>query len=140
MAHEFPSEDWIRAWRRAVEESGEYRERAADWGVEFDGTVLFHVRADDRLPDDHYFFVDLEGGEVGECHAVDGPEAVDHGFVFAGDYGDWVRLVGGEVDAVEGLMGGTFDIEGDLQTVLRYARATAALVDAASEVETEFRY
>ncbi|WP_254535369.1 SCP2 sterol-binding domain-containing protein [Halomarina litorea] len=140
MAHRFPSEEWIQAWQEAVNDDEVYGERAAGWGVDFDGDMLFHLQADDRLPEDRYFFVGLEDGAAHDCHAVEDPEAVDYGFVLRGTYTDWVRMTSGEVGAIDGLMSGVFELGGDMQKVLRFSDAAARLVDLAATVDSDYAY
>ena len=142
MALQFPSDEWIKAWEETLENDPTYQEASDGWGVEFDGDFVFHLRADDRLPEDRYFFVGLEDGDVYDCREIEDPDEVDHGFVYAGDYSDWVRMIRGDVGAIDGLMSGTFDVQGDMQRVLQYSDAAAAMVDVSNQLEdrTEFVY
>jgi putative sterol carrier protein len=139
MTAEFPSEKWIEAWRRMVNDS-DYAEKGKGWGVGFNGDMVFHVVGDDRLPEDRYFFAGLEDGEVTGCREIDDPGEVEHGFVLRAPYGDWVAATRGEIGAVDGLMSGRFEMEGDMQRVLEHSESAAVLIDCAAEVETEYRY
>ncbi|MFC7157391.1 SCP2 sterol-binding domain-containing protein [Halomarina halobia] len=136
MAYDFPTEEWIERWEEVVANDEDYRETSRGWGVDFNGNFVFHLRADDRLPEDRYFFVGLEDGDTFGCRAVDDPEETDYGFVYRGDYRDWVRMTQGEIGAIDGLMSGTFDIDGDMQKVLQYSDAAARLVECSNEVES----
>jgi len=140
MTHEFPSEEWIRAWRAAVNGDEAYAEAADGWGVEFDGDTLFHLRADDRLPDDRYYYVELEDGRATDARAVDDPDAVDFGFALRADYVDWVRVVDGEVDPVASIMSCLFDVDGDMQRLLQYSEAATRLVEIAADIDSAYRY
>ena len=140
MAHEFPSEEWMDAWREAVNADEEYREAAADWGADFDGNMVFHLVADDRLPEDRLFFVALEGGKAHDSREIERPEDAEYGFVLRGTYSDWVSLTRGEVGAIDGLMTGRFELDGDMQRVLQFSDAAARLVDLAAAVDSEYRY
>jgi hypothetical protein len=140
MAYEFPSEEWMRAWRETVNDDEEYAERAADRGVEFDGDVVFHLVADDRLPEDRLFLAELAGGAVRDTYGIASLDDADGGLVYRGAYTDWVRLTDGEVGAIEGLMAGTFEVDGDMQRILQFSDAAARLVDAAAEIDSDYRY
>jgi putative sterol carrier protein len=139
MAVDFPSEEWIEAWQRVVSDS-EYTEKGEGWGVGFNGDIVFHVVSDDRLPEDRYFFAGLRDGEVTDCREIDDPREVHHGFVLRAPYSDWVAVTEGEIGAVDGLMSGRFEMDGDMQRVLEHSESAAILVDCAAEVETEYRY
>lgn len=140
MTHEFPSEEWIRAWQSAVNDDAAYAEAAEGWGVGFDGDMLFHLGADDRLPDDRYYHVELEDGRATAARPIDDPDAVDYGFALRADYADWVRVVGGEVDPEASIMACLFDIEGDMQRLLQYSEAATRLVEVAAGIDSTFRY
>ncbi|QLK27301.1 SCP2 sterol-binding domain-containing protein [Natrinema zhouii] len=39
----FPTEPWLEAYRDAINESNEYAEHSAGWGVDFDGSFIFQI-------------------------------------------------------------------------------------------------
>ncbi|PSP95944.1 sterol carrier protein [Halobacteriales archaeon SW_5_68_122] len=140
MATPFPSEEWIAEWREQLNDNEEYAEKGQGWGAEFNGDFVFHVRADDRLPDDHYFFIGLEDGTCTEARGIDDPDEVDAGFVYRGDYSDWVALNRGDIGPIDGMMSGVFDIEGDMQKVLQYSEAAVAMSETGRELDTDYQY
>ena len=140
MATPFPSEEWIAEWRERLNDNEEYAEKGQGWGAEFNGDFVFHVRADDRLPDDHYFFIGLEDGTCTEARGIDDPDEVDAGFVYRGDYSDWVALNRGDIGPIDGMMSGVFDIEGDMQKVLQYSEAAVAMSETGRELDTDYQY
>jgi len=140
MAYAFPSEEWMAAWRETVNADEAYGEKAAEWGVDFDGDMVFHLTADDRLSEDRLYFVELEGGNARDTHEIERLDAADYGFVFRGAYTDWVRLTQGEVGVIDGLMTGTFEVDGDMQRILQFSDAAARLVELAADVESDYQY
>ena len=140
MATPFPSEKWIAEWRERLNDNEEYAEKGQGWGAEFNGDFVFHIRADDRLPDDHYFFIGLEDGTCTEARGIDDPDEVDAGFVYRGDYSDWVALNRGDIGPIDGMMSGVFDIEGDMQKVLQYSEAAVVMSETGRELDTDYQY
>jgi putative sterol carrier protein len=140
MALPFPSDEWIEQWQEQLINNEDYQEASEGWGVDFDGDFIFHLQADDRLPEDRYFFIGLEDGDVYDCREIDDPDDVDYGFVYRGDYADWVRLTEGEVGAIDGMMSGVFDLDGDMQKVLQYSDAAVAMVETASDIDTDYEF
>lgn len=140
MPYEFPSDDWIREYQSRLNENDAYREAAEGWGVGFDGDFVFHVEADSSLPADDYYFVGLEDGDVYDCRRIEDPDDVDHGFVIRGEYEDWRRLTQGEIGAIDGMMSGVFDIEGDMQKVLQYSNASVEMTETSRSIDTEYKY
>lgn len=140
MAIPFPTDEWIEEWEQQLNDNEAYQETSEGWGVEFNGNFIFHLEADDRLPEDRYFFIGLEDGDAFDCHEVDDPEDTDYGFIYRGSYSDWVRLTEGEVGAIDGLMSGVFELDGDMQKVLQYSDAAVNMVETASQIETDYQY
>lgn len=140
MPHEFPSEAWIKEYQRRLNDNEEYETKASGWGVGFNGDFVFHIEADESLPEDQYYFVGLEDGEVYDCRRIDTPEDVEYGFIFRGAYEDWKQLNKGEIGAIDGMLSGVFDIEGDMQKILQYSDAAVAMTETSNTIETEYRY
>src|SRR6056297_1534912 len=140
MALPFPTDEWIEEWEQELSNNEDYQESSEGWGVEFNGNFIFHLEADDRLPEEQYFFIGLEDGDVFDCREIDDPANHDYGFIYRGDYSDWVRLTEGEVGAIDGLMSGVFELDGDMQKVLQYSDAAVAMVETASTIDTDYEY
>jgi putative sterol carrier protein len=140
MSVPFPSDEWIKEWRERLNDNEEYAEKGQGWGVGFNGDFIFHIRADDRLPEDHYFYIALEDGNCSEAREIDSPDDVDAGFVYRGDYSDWVDLNRGDIGPIDGMMSGIFDIDGDMQKVLQYSEAAVAMTETGREIETDYQY
>ncbi|TSD15997.1 sterol carrier protein [Haloglomus irregulare] len=137
---DFPSEEWFEEYERRVNESEQYSESGAGWGVEFNGDFLYVYEADDRLPETRHFFVGLHDGGVTDTHEVDDPDEVDAGFALRGAYTDWIDLNEGDIGAVDGMMSGVFELEGDMQKVMQYTQASVDLTEIASEIPTNYKY
>lgn len=140
MSVPFPSDEWIKEWRERLNDNEEYAEKGQGWGVGFNGDFIFHIRADDKLPEDHYFFIALEDGKCSEAREIDSPDEVDAGFVYEGDYTDWVELNQGDIGPIDGMMSGVFDIDGDMQKVLQYSEAAVAMTETGREIDTDYQY
>lgn len=143
MGVAFPgeAEAWIRAWREQLNGSAAYAEAAEGWGVGFNGSFLFVVEPDDGYDGEPvYQYVDLEDGTCLEARTVEDPDSVDWGFAYRGGYRDWKALIEGEVGAIQGLMQGRFELDGDRQKVLQYREAAVVMTENAGNVVTEFEY
>ncbi|WP_254534609.1 SCP2 sterol-binding domain-containing protein [Halomarina litorea] len=143
MALKLPSEadEWISVWREHLNDSEAYAEKGTGWGVGFDGDFVFVIEPDDTYPGDPvYLFVGLEDGRCTDAYEVGSPDEVDHGFVYRGPYTNWKGLVEGDVGAMDGLMSGKFDLDGDMQKVLQYSDAAVVMTENAAAIDTEFEY
>jgi putative sterol carrier protein len=65
---------------------------------------------------------------------------VESGFVYRGDYSDWVKLNEGEIGAIDGMMSGVFELEGDMQKVLQYSDAAVVMTENAGSIDTDYGY
>jgi putative sterol carrier protein len=134
----FPSEQWIRAWKRQLNDNEDYAVAAEGWGADFDGDFVFEVRPDAGYDGDPVVFhVSLEDGRCLDARVVDGES--EYGFALRADYADWRRVIEGDLDATAVATGSAFDVEGSKLTVMRYAEAAAEMVRTATTVDTEFR-
>jgi putative sterol carrier protein len=137
---DFPSEEWMKEYKERVDASESYAETGAGWGVDFNGDFLYVIEADDRLPETRYFFIGLEDGAATEAMEVDDPDEVDAGFVLRGAYSDWINLNNGDIGAVDGMMSGVFELEGDMQKVMQYTEAAVDLTDISSSIPTNYTH
>lgn len=143
MGYSLPSEadEWIESWAEHLNESEEYSEAGEGWGIGFNGSFLFEIRPDETYDGDSiYLFVDVQDGECLDAYQTEDPESEDWGFAYRGDYGDWKQLIQGDLGAIDGLMDGRFDLDGDMQKVLQYSQAAIVMTENAGDVDTEFEY
>jgi putative sterol carrier protein len=154
----FPSQAWFDEYKDAINNNEEYAEAAADWGVGFDGDFLFiteNMPTDeidmDALPDDlreeleqyvdddtGYTYVGLEGGECTDAYLIEDPDDVEAGFILRADYDVWKDLLRGDIGAIDGMMSGKFELEGDMNKVMQYSQAAATLTDISAGIDSYF--
>ncbi len=141
MAITFPDQaaEWLEAYRAVLNDSAEYEEAGADWGVEFDGSFLFEIRPNDADEEEPvYMYLDLVDGSCRETEIVEDPEAVDYGFALRGDVSAWRDLIEGELNPIEAILSGPFDLDGDRVKVMQWSSAGVTMAELAAEVDTEF--
>jgi len=143
MSVKLPSEadEWIEQYKEKLNESEEYSEAGQGWGSGFNGDFLFEIRPDGVYDGESvYFYLELEDGTCHDAYVTEDPESEDWGFAFRGDYSNWKKLTNGEVDPVEGMMDGTFDLDGDMQKVMQYSQAAIVMTENAGKIDTDFEY
>lgn len=155
----FPSQAWFDEYRRRIDDDDGYAEMASDWGVGFDGDILFEmtdVPVDeidlDALPadlreeleafvlpgDTGYAVLGLEAGECTRADFVASRADAEYGFVMSGTYDAWRELVTGRVGAVDGMMSGKFDVEGDMQKILSHSESASRLTELSASIDDRF--
>jgi hypothetical protein len=158
----FPSQAWFDEYKEGINADTELSE---EWGVDFNGDFIFKMTDmpvddldRDAMPEDliadldayvkesdsegyvGYAFVALEAGNCPEARLIESPDEVDEGFVLSGTYDTWVDLIKGNIGAVDGMMSGKFDLEGDMQKVLQYTDSATRLTDIAGGVDAVFAH
>jgi putative sterol carrier protein len=130
----FPSEEWIRLFKDAVNANPEYESAAKTW----EGDFLFVVKPDSNLREEAVYYVDLWHGKCRDVSFLKPGESKQTAYVYEGPYGNWMKLINKQIDPIQGLLTGKFKLKGDMLKVLRAVGAAKALVDTAGKVPTEF--
>jgi len=134
MAILYPSNEWCSAWTKVINSSKECAERGAKWGVGFSGSMLFELQPDAGLEKTAYVYINLKEGKASDARLVDDPVKANPGFHCTGLYGQWKRVVKGELDFIEGLVRGIFRLKGDMTKVMRNAKFMRTLADVISAI------
>ncbi|MFB6179363.1 MAG: SCP2 sterol-binding domain-containing protein [Halorientalis sp.] len=156
----FPSQAWFDEYKNNVNADEEYADVSEGWGVDFNGDFIFKMTDMpiddidiDALPEDlqdeldQYVedgvgqaFVGLADGECTDAFLIESADEVEEGFVLTGTYDNWVELIRGNIGAVDGLMSGKFELDGDMQKVLQYSDAATLLTENAGKVGGVFAH
>lgn len=156
----FPSQAWFTEYRERINGDEQYAEMASDWGVGFDGDLVFEMtdmpledldyeamptelRAElDEYVDEEtgtgYALLGLEAGECTSAEFVTGLDGVEYGFVMSATLDVWKDLVSGNIGAIDGMMSGQFELQGDMQKILQQSDSAARLTEISTEIDAAF--
>ncbi|GAB4319455.1 MAG: hypothetical protein Kow0069_22980 [Promethearchaeota archaeon] len=130
----FPSEEWAKKYVELLNESEAYEEAAAHW----EGSMLFVIKAGEITPVDFGILFDLWHGKCrGYKFWLPGQE-IEADYVFEGPEANWLLLLEGKLDPIQGLMVGKFKLTGDMAQVMRSTQAAKVLVETLQQFEFEF--
>jgi len=135
MAHGFGTEDWAAALRETINASSEYRNAGAQWGVGFDGSLLFQFDPDAELDRTLRLRLDLSGGACQSAEFV-GEGAKPAAFALRGPFGVWRAILERKMLAATAILTGKLHAEGDKMTLLKHTAAHRALVHCVASVDT----
>lgn len=138
MATRFPSDEWFEELKERLNDDETYAEQAAGWGTDFDGDFIFTIDPADGLEETVHYYIGLYDGECTEVYEVDNPAAADYGYQMSGDYNAWQKLAEDELGAIEGIMSGAFELDGSMNTLLKYQDAATTLVGTCGDIDTEY--
>lgn len=134
----FPSDEWVEEWIKKLNNYKAYQQAAATW----EGDFLFVLEADGGLTEVVTMYVDLWHGKCRQAWVVspDKPAPDDVEFEWRGKYGNWIKLLRGEIGPIKALLQQKFKLKGDMAKVLRATKAAMELVKSTTLVEnTKFQ-
>jgi putative sterol carrier protein len=134
----FGSADWARALEHEIDESSEYRNAAAKWGVGFNGNVLLVFERDERLPSPLQLLIRLEGGRCRGVEFVDDPEHPEAGFTLTAPFTLWQDILERRTLAATAILTGRLKVKGDRMLLLRHTAANRALIHCTASVDTDW--
>ena len=132
----FPSEEWAKEYVEKLNSNSAYQEAGKTW----DDSITFVVEPDDSYNNSWNMFLDLKAGKCVKYQV--GKEESDvpaSTFKYKGKYSNWVKLIKGEIDPIQGLMTGKFKLEGSMMKIMRYTTAAKEMVNTAAKVDTQFK-
>ena len=137
MGFKFPSEEWVEAYGKAIQESEEYTVAGKPWthGVT---ALIVKAQPDIGLEEDFGIWLDLHEGVCREAAAVTAEKAQTAPFCITGEYARWKQVIHKELEPVKGMMQGKLKLKGKLPIIVKNVKAAQALVNASTTVPTEF--
>jgi len=136
MAFLFPSNEWIAAYKDAINGNPAYKPAATTWTH---GVVALVAKAQPPgLMQDTGIWLDLDRGVCRGAKLCTVEEAMTAPFCITGDYARWKQVMRKELDPIKGMMQGKLKLKGDLPTIVRAVKASQELVNSCSMVDTKF--
>lgn len=140
MALDFPSPEWMAAYKDAINANAEYKKAGKDWTY---GVVAMVVKAEPSvgIPEDLAMFLDVHAGECRACTLMTGKEAEEKApFVVVASYAQWKQVIKKEIDPTKALMQGKLKLtKGHMPTMVKHVNASKQLVESTTRVPTKFK-
>jgi putative sterol carrier protein len=131
----FGTQEWLDAFKSAINASTAYRESAKAW----EGDFYFVVEPEPDSGDAPVLmYLDLWHGECRDARIVANESDMAPEFRIAGSASKWRKLIEQRVDPIKALMTNMLRIKGNMAKVVRNVRAAQDLVQCAYAVETTF--
>ncbi len=133
----FPSEEWVAAYKEAINSNPNYKTAAANWDK---GAVALICKAEPKygINEDIGIWLDLHKGVCRDARLVSAEEALKAPFCITGEYKRWKQVIKKQLDPIKGMMQGKLKLKGNLPTIVRFVKASKELVESASKVDTQF--
>lgn len=138
MAAEFGSAGWADALKHEINDSSEYRNAASEWGVGFNGNMLFVFEPDENTDESRALMLELSAGNCGSAEFIDPDSNPDAGFVLRGPFGLWRDILERKTMAATAILTGNLKVEGERMQLLKHTAANRALIHCTASVDTDF--
>ncbi len=131
----FPSETWAKQYQDILNGSKAYEDSAKDW----EGAMLFIITPDGgAAPFELGVWLDLWHGKCrGYKFWFEGQEKPKNDYIFSGPEKNWLGMVDGKIEAIQGLMTGKFKLVGNMSMVMRHTVAAKLLVNLLQSFELD---
>ena len=136
MAVRFGSPEWARTLQEEINDSSEYRNAAAKWGLGFNGDMLFVFESDATLPQPVRLLIRLQGGNCRLAQFVDGAEQPTVGFTLRAPFALWRSILERKALAATAILTGKLKVDGERMTLLKHTAANRALIHCTASVDT----
>jgi putative sterol carrier protein len=134
----FPSKEWVDAFLEKLNSSEAFVEVGQNW----EGDIVFIIESDENYPRTSCVYLDLFRGKcrkyeyLENCEEATMPKSE---FKYKGLYKNWVKLINKELDPIQGIITGKFDLEGPLMKMISNRKAAKEIVNIAASIESDVR-
>jgi len=129
MAGVFPSEEWVKDFVEYLNGDNEYGRVAKKW----EGDLIFDIHPEGALQETMRVYMDLWHGKCrGGCIVPKGEEK-DAKFVLTAPFGNFVRVLKGDLDPMQAMMTRKLKVKGNMAYMMRNVPTVLRFVRCAQE-------
>ena len=132
----FATEEWVVAFKTALNESQSYADAAKDWEGDFYMTVNPVPNA--PFQEARTIYLDLYHGQARDAYLVSDPSTKKPEFEISTDYDTWRKVVSENANAMMLIMSGKLKVKGNMGKLTRNMNAAQELLKATTTIGTEF--
>jgi putative sterol carrier protein len=132
--YELGSNEWLRAFKEAINGSESYADAAKTW----EGDFYFIVEPGGAIDNEIIMYVDLWHGKCRDAFRATDRAQRDPAFVINGPESVWRKVIEKKLDPIQGLMTRQIKLKGDMIKVMKAVRAAKELVECTTLVPTKF--
>lgn len=126
------SDEWARAFKDEINQSGVYKQAAKGW--KWTVGLVVEAEPNRNFPEARGIVMDLFEGEARDVKVGSATEAQACDFVITAPYSRWKQVATKELDATRGMLQGKLKLKGDLPTIVRYTKASQEMTECTTRV------
>jgi putative sterol carrier protein len=126
----FPSDEWLKALMDKLNSDEKYAQIARNW----EGDMIFIIEAGEHNPEEIRWYLDLWHGKCRDAYRMDGTQEKKATFTLRGPYENYMRLLKGEIDAMQALLTRKIGVQGNMAVLMRSVPTVLDFVRCCREV------
>ena len=130
----FPTEEWAQAFMEKLNNDEQYGRIAQNW----EGDFYFIIESDEGLAEKIVYYFDLWHGKCRAAFVVEDMNARNPEFVLSAPYGNFKRVVSGEMHPMQALMTRKLHVEGSMAVLMRNVPTVLDFVRCARDTSDSF--
>ncbi len=131
----FPSEEWMKATMEKINSDEHYAQVAKKW----EGDVRLVLEPDERLHEPTWLYWDFWHGKCRAAYVEDLSSTKAPAFVLTAPYGNFVKVLSGEVGPMQALMSRMVKVKGSFAYFMRNVPTILAFVQECQAVTTSWQ-
>ena len=96
------------------------------------------IEPDEVFDDTAYLFLGLLHGKSSGAAMIASEDEREAEFVLRAPFGNWRRVIEGELEPIQGMMTRKLRLTGNLMKVMRYPKAAMEIIACCTLIDTEF--
>jgi putative sterol carrier protein len=131
---QFPTAEWIQAIKDKLNTDEQYAKIAQKW----EGDFRFVIEPDDSLTETTWLYLDLWHGKCRDAYVEELSSTNNPAFIMKAPYGNFKKILSGEVGAMQALMTRMLGVRGNMATLMRSVPIVIDFVRCCKEVTQSF--
>ncbi|OGO27772.1 MAG: hypothetical protein A2W33_08865 [Chloroflexi bacterium RBG_16_52_11] len=126
----FTQPDWAQDLMTKLNNDENYAQIARNW----EGDLVFQIEPDEILIEPVSYYLDLWHGKCREAFVVSSALEKQPDFILKAPYGNFVRILKGELDPMQALLTRKVSVQGSMTTLMRSVPTLLDFVRCAREM------
>jgi putative sterol carrier protein len=134
MGLKIGSPEWLNDYLAKLNNNKAYEEAAAVW----EGDFIFIFEPEGNLDHEIRLYLDLWHGKARSGRFLEPTENQNSEYIFSGKWGNWEKIMKGQLDPIKGLAMGKFKLKGNMAKVMRSVKSAQQLTATILMVDTDW--
>lgn len=131
---QFPGSEWLAKLKDKLNADERYGHIARNW----EGDMLFLIEPEGTLVQPVSFYLDLWHGKCRDAYIIENDQSVKSVFTLKGPYGNYTRLLKGELDPMQALLTRKLSVQGNMTILMRNVPTVLDFVRCCREITDSF--